>query len=106
MFVFVVDILIRKLEQTLPGDSTIRAFADDVVMILADAPRSMAKAFHIYKEFAHFSGLRLNHAKTVVIPLSRSALIGNPTYGKRPLTNSAPERLLGKRPIRDSTTLV
>ena len=69
LFVFVVDIILRKLEQTLPGDSTIRAFADDVGMILADASRRMAQALRIYEQFAHFSGLRLNFAKTVVVPL-------------------------------------
>ena len=69
LFVLVVDILLRKLDQTLPGDTTIRAFADDVGMILADATRDLAPALHIYEQFACFSGLKLNLAKTVVIPL-------------------------------------
>ena len=71
LFVLVVDILLRKLEQTLPSDTTIRAFADDVGMILADAARDLAQALHIYEQFSYFSGLKLNLTKTIVIPLWR-----------------------------------
>ena len=62
LFVLVVDILLRKLGRILPSDTTIRAFADDVGMILVDAPRRMAQALHIYEQFARFSGLKLNFA--------------------------------------------
>ena len=51
------------------GENTIRAFADDVAMVLEDSSTSLQNTVDIYENFGLFSGLNLNWRKTVLIPL-------------------------------------
>ena len=44
-------------------------FADDVGMVLSNSTKRIEEVFRIYSQFALFSRLRLNLAKTVIIPL-------------------------------------
>ena len=69
LFVLVVDILLRRLQMCVKGDNVIRAFADDVAMIVEDSIQHLDIAVDIYKQFGSFSGLNLNWGKTIVIPL-------------------------------------
>ena len=70
LFVLVVDILLRTLLDSTPKDTTcIRAFADDVGMVIADACTRLPIVLDVFEHFACFSGLRLSLPKTTVIPL-------------------------------------
>ena len=74
LFVLTVDILLRTLAHNTPLDATIRAFADDVGMVLPSVTRHFSRVIQVYADFARFSGLRLNLHKTVVIPLWQDSL--------------------------------
>ena len=74
LFVLVADILLRRLQQGVQGENIIRAFADDVAMIIDDSIRHLRDAVEIYKQFGSFSGLNLNWGKTIIIPLWESTL--------------------------------
>ena len=67
LFAVVADVFLRRLDRFFPGDMT-RAYADDTAMVLQDinSLKDVAKEFDKYAEV---SGLKLNIAKTVVIPL-------------------------------------
>ena len=61
LFVLVVDILLRTLLDSTPKDTTcIRAFADDVGMVIADACTRLPIVLEVFDHFACVSGLRLN----------------------------------------------
>ena len=73
LFVIAIDILLRRLRRFFPK-SLVRAFADDNAMVVRDFPREGGGILGVYREFAIFSGLRLNIPKTVVVPLWVSSL--------------------------------
>ena len=68
LFAAAVDILLRRLANKV-GDSTIKAFADDIGAVFADWDRDSPVAEEIFREFAEMSGLELNTSKTICIPL-------------------------------------
>jgi hypothetical protein len=68
LFAAAVDVLLRRLQQKIP-DGHIRAFADDIGVVVEDWARDCGIAQTIFKEFATMSGLELNIPKTVCIPL-------------------------------------
>ena len=71
IFAVVVNILLRKLANILQTKGLTRAFADDTAMVLRNLFMSFSTVAHIFDDYALISGLHLNFAKTVVIPLWR-----------------------------------
>ena len=68
IFAVVVDLLLRKLEMTLP-ELTRRAFADDLAVVTKDWWRDLPILRTVFEEFERISGLALNLPKTLLIPL-------------------------------------
>ena len=68
LFAAAIDVLIRRLQQKMPS-STIRAFADDIGLVVENWSRDHSIAQGVFQEFAVMSGLELNIPKTVCIPL-------------------------------------
>ncbi|MFM7981007.1 MAG: hypothetical protein ACKPKO_16990, partial [Candidatus Fonsibacter sp.] len=50
-------------------DVMVRAFADDVGMVMKHSTSHVGRVMDIYKDLSLFSGLKLNLEKTVIIPL-------------------------------------
>ena len=73
LFVLAIDILLRRLQRMFPS-SVARAFADDNAMVVWDFGKEGNAILKVYRDFACFSGLTLNIAKTIVIPLSECCL--------------------------------
>ena len=69
LFVFVVDILLRHLEAITKGRDLVRAFADDIGMVVQGTRLTLSAIFEAFGKFARFSGLNLNFKKTICIPL-------------------------------------
>ena len=67
--ILAVGALIRALDHFPPSGTSTRAFADDVGIVLPDAPTNIGRALRVYEDGALFSGVRLNLSKKVVIPL-------------------------------------
>ena len=68
LFVLATDMLLHRIQQESP-DSTARAHADDDAVVLRKFLREAPVVLKVHSDFAIFSGLRLNNAQTVVIPL-------------------------------------
>ena len=68
LFAAAVDVLLRRLQQKLP-EGHLRAFADDIGLVVEEWARDWGLAQNIFQEFAEMSGLELNIPKTVCIPL-------------------------------------
>jgi len=74
IFALVMDLLLRVLSTRLGQDFLIRAFADDVGIVLADAPKQLPILVKALQEFGELSGMRVNLPKTVGIPLWHASL--------------------------------
>ena len=68
LFAAAVDVLLRKLQRCI-DHAEVRAFADDIGMVVEEWARDWGTAEGIFKEFATMSGLELNIPKTICIPL-------------------------------------
>ena len=68
LFALVMDPFLRLLLRKLPGD-TFRAYADDIAMVVRNLKEAAKVAAPAFAAFAMVSGLTLNLAKTVVVPL-------------------------------------
>jgi hypothetical protein len=68
LFAAAVDVLLRRLQQKIP-EGEVRAFADDIGLVVRNWARDCGTAQTIFREFAVMSGLELNISKTVCIPL-------------------------------------
>ena len=66
LFAAAVDVLLRRLQQKIPS-GTIRAFADDIGLIVEDWALDCCAAEKIFSEFAIMSGLELNIPKTCLL---------------------------------------
>ena len=58
----------RSLQRVLP-DATIRAYADDLAVVLQNGQSAFPLLITIFEEYALIAGLQLNMPKTVLIPL-------------------------------------
>ena len=68
LFAVAADMLIRRINRFLP-DAVLRAYADDLAIVLADAPHAAPVLEVVFEEYAELSGLRLHHGKSVWVPL-------------------------------------
>ena len=73
LFAASVDVLLRKLMGAVQN-GTVRAFADDIGMVVEDFARDGAIFEELFIEFANMSGLELNISKTVLIPLFKDGV--------------------------------
>ena len=73
LFAASVDVLLRKLMGAVQN-GTVRAFADDIGMVVEDYVRDGAILEELFTEFASMSGLELNIPKTVLIPLFKDGV--------------------------------
>jgi len=73
LFAVVVDILLRRLAEVFP-DEALRAFADDIGMVVANFDKVADRLAAEFQEFARISNLALGMPKTVVIPLWKFSL--------------------------------
>ena len=69
IFATCVDILLRRICRILRPHELLRAYADDIALVLLDYQCSAGAISIIFKEFAEISALHLNIGKTVFIPL-------------------------------------
>ena len=74
LFATVADVMLRRLRSLFPTDM-IRAYADDLALVVKDFPAAAPIVIRTFEEYASISGLHLNLAKTVVIPLWIEPLI-------------------------------
>ena len=68
LFAAASDLFLRRLARMFP-DATLRAWADDLAMVLPMGANRLSKLQAFFDEFALVSGLQLNLPKTVIIPL-------------------------------------
>jgi hypothetical protein len=69
IFAVVVDVLLRRLVEVLGEEGCTRAFADDTAAVVDDFFGVLPRIAKLFDEYAAISGLFLNYAKTIVIPL-------------------------------------
>jgi len=68
IFAIAMDVLLRRVARLFP-DNLVRAYADDLAMLVHDPSRHLAAVGRLMMDFALCSGLSLNVRKTVVVPL-------------------------------------
>lgn len=69
LFALCGDLILRRLSTALPSD-LVRAYADEVGLVAKDIFASAEIFVPLFREFAAVSGLQLNLAKTVFVPLA------------------------------------
>ena len=99
LFVLAIDILLTLLDEDLPGDTTILAFADDIGLASTNWVRDLPDLIRHFADFQDISALKLNVGKTIfkpVVPLDplETALLSNSAWDNLP-TSFGPERYLG-----------
>jgi hypothetical protein len=85
IFAVAMDLLLRRARRLHP-DLTIRAYADDLAMIVPRGWKDVSKLHELMEEFALCSGLALNMQKTVIMPLE----LGSPEAHRARLVSAAP----------------
>lgn len=68
LFTLSADLLLKRMNRLLPG-AVLRAYADDVAMVVPDVEEALEVLEEIFDEYAALSGLRLHHGKSVQVPL-------------------------------------
>ena len=68
LFAAAADVLLRRLQRLCP-DVVFRAYADDLAAVVPAVTSSLPRLARIFGEFAQISGLHVNMAKTVFVPL-------------------------------------
>ena len=77
IFALCSDVLLRELAQILSEDDAVCAFADDTGLVVSDYVKSLPALCSLFAEFECISGLSLNIAKTVFIPLWDTCAFAN-----------------------------
>ena len=73
LFALCGDLLLRRLQGSLPGDM-LRAYADDLALVSRDVFLSARCFVPLFSDFAVISGLSLNLGKTVFAPLGDTSV--------------------------------
>ena len=68
LFALVIDILLRRIKRLLP-DVHVRAFADDIALVIPDIAQALPILQDIFREMEQVGNLGLNMPKCVFIPL-------------------------------------
>ena len=69
MFAICVVVLLYRINRVFGKHELLRAYADDIALVLMDYQKSASAIAIIFEEFAAISALKLNINKTVFIPL-------------------------------------
>ena len=85
LFAVAADLLLRRLGRTFPN-ATRRAYADDLALVLREGASAAGQLETLFDEYAAISGLRLNLAKTVWVPLRT----GDPVAARTQVMEHAP----------------
>ena len=64
-----VGVLLRRVQRLVPG-AIVRAYADDVAVVLPAGFAENPTLVEVFEEFSRISGLRLNLPETAAVPLS------------------------------------
>lgn len=72
-FSVVMDILLRRIKGVFEDTVLVRAFADDIGIVLRDRATQLPKLAEILKEFGDISGMKINLKKTEGILLTNEA---------------------------------
>ena len=73
-FAITADLLLRRLQRLMP-DALLRAYADDLSIIVKNGTSAFPRLINIFNEYAIISGLQLNLPKTVYVPLHTTDLV-------------------------------
>ena len=65
--------LLRRLARLFPRDA-VRAFADDIGIVLNDVRSNLKDIASLFEEFLRFSNLHLNISKCIAVPLQRGEI--------------------------------
>ena len=68
LFAAASELMLRRLRTLVPRTVN-RSWADDLAMVLSNGFESVPILFGIFSEFSVISGLYINIAKTVLVPL-------------------------------------
>jgi len=68
LFALIIDIVLRRIQRLIPT-AVVKAFADDIAIVLDDVGNALHTLGGIYADLAKFSGLVLNIPKCVLVPL-------------------------------------
>ena len=85
LFAVVADLLLCRLQRLLPA-AIIRAYADDIALVLSDGAPCLKLLEINFREYALLSGLYIHHGKTVLVPLAPQDV----DYTKRLVAAEAP----------------
>ena len=67
VYALVAEVLLDRLEQEVEG-IFVRAYADDTALVVQDLAAATPKLEKLFRGFESISGLRLNLAKSIIIP--------------------------------------
>ena len=73
LFAVVADLLLRRLQRHFPS-TLIRAYADDIALVLKNGIENLKRLEHMFQEYYLLSGLCIHHGKTVLVPLAPNCL--------------------------------
>jgi len=68
LFALVIDIALRRIQRAIPS-AKVRAFADDIALVLQDVDAALPILHSIFDELRQVAGLDLNKKKCILIPL-------------------------------------
>ena len=68
LFAIAIDLFLRRLSRHLPT-AKIRAFADDIAVVLPNLQEDLPKVARLFAGIGHVAGLQLNIPKCVLMPL-------------------------------------
>ena len=69
VFAICIDSLLKRLNSFLGPHGMLRAYADDIAMVIMNYQCSIGALAQVFDQFSKVSGLKLNINKTVLIPL-------------------------------------
>ena len=73
LFALAADLLLKRLSRNLP-EATVRAYADDLAMVIPNYQERLPALELIFEEYERLSGLKLHHGKSVIVPLFKTLI--------------------------------
>jgi hypothetical protein len=97
LFILCIEPLLCRLAESFP-EASVKAFADDIGMVLPDVQRRWKEIIVIFDSFGMISGLHIHPTKTILIPLGNRTPdeIRNSTWFSSSAWNRAPIQMSAK----------
>jgi len=76
VYVLIAETLLDMLEEAV-DDIMVRAYADDTALVVQDYVSAIPRLEQLFAEFEQFSGLKINVAKSVLVPLNDKGIQAN-----------------------------